>query len=156
MSRKQRQVFSPILALIVLSVATIALVSVRATNSRLARRAQAINANEIPQSAVTVPVERGALQDSMEAELITILPAGFEPAEIRRPAGKFVLAIDNRSGLAEVNLSLLRVAGRSVQALRIKKETPDLREMIELAPGVYQLTEANHPDWSCRLTITEP
>ncbi len=156
MSRKQERVFWPSLALIVLTVATLALASVRANNSRLTRRARVISATEISQSTVAVPLERGSLQESMEAELITILPTGFEPAEIRRPAGKFLLAIDNRSGLAEVNLRLVRVNGRAVHELRIRREKPDLRKVVDLEPGSYRLSEANHPDWIGRLTITEP
>jgi len=92
----------------------------------------------------------------MEAELITVLPNGFEPAEIHRPAGKFLLAIDDRSGLPEVKLSLVRVAGNLVQDLRIRREKPDLRKVVDLGPGVYLLTEANHPGWIGRLIITAP
>jgi|SRR5882672_6675669 len=156
MSRKQKRVFWPSLVLIVLAVATIALVSARAKNSRLTRKAQVISTTETSQSAIPVRSEPGSLQDSMEAELITVLPKGFEPAEIRRPAGKFLLAIDNRSGLPEVKLRLVAVAGGSVQDLRIRREKPDLRKVVELGPGVYLLTEANHPGWIGRLIITAP
>ena len=107
-------------------------------------------------SAVSALPQSGSPQEAMEAELITVLPNGFEPAEIRRPAGKFLLAIDNRSGLPEINLSLVRVAGNSVQDLRIRREKPDLRKVVELGPGAYLLTEANHPGWIGRLIITVP
>jgi hypothetical protein len=40
-------------------------------------------------------------QAPFQAELITTTPAGFEPTEITRPHGRFLLAIDNRSGLEE-------------------------------------------------------
>lgn len=115
-----------------------------------------ISTTEKSASAVSTLPEGGSSQEAMEAELITIVRNGFEPAEIRRPAGKFLLAIDNRSGLREVNLSLVRVAGRSVQELRIRRERPDLRKVVELEPGAYLLTEANHPAWIGRLIITVP
>ena len=156
MSRKQKRVFWPALALIVLTVATIALVSARANNPGGTSGPQVLNTAELSGSAVSAPLQGDLSQDRIEAELITILPTGFEPAEIRRPAGKFLLAIDNRSGLTEVNVRLLRLVGRSTQELRIRRERPDLRKVVDLEPGAYLLTEANHPDWIGRLIITVP
>lgn len=40
----------------------------------------------------------------LQAEIVTITPTGFEPSEITRPQGRFILAVDNRSGLNEVHL----------------------------------------------------
>lgn len=155
MSRKQKRAFRPSLVLIVLTLAAITLVSARAHKLRPPSRAQMTSTTEKSASAVSA-LPQGAPQEAMEAELITVLPNGFEPAEIRRPAGKFLLAIDNRSGLPEINLSLVRVAGNLVQDLRIRREKPDLRKVVELGPGAYLLTEANHPGWIGRLIITVP
>jgi len=156
MSRKQKRAFRPSLLLIALTLAAITLVSARAHKLRPPSRAQMTSTTEKSASAVSALPQSGSPQEAMEAELITVLPNGFEPAEIRRPAGKFLLAIDNRSGLPEINLSLVRVAGNSVQDLRIRREKPDLRKVVELGPGAYLLTEANHPGWIGRLIITVP
>jgi len=40
-------------------------------------------------------------QAPVQAELITVTPTGFEPSELTRPKGRFLLAIDNQSGLDE-------------------------------------------------------
>ena len=40
----------------------------------------------------------------LETELVTITPTGFQPGEITRSQGRFMLAVDNRSGLDEVDL----------------------------------------------------
>ena len=67
-----------------------------------------------------VPVETVVLaqgqrpQAPFQAELITTTPAGFEPTEITRPHGRFLLAIDNRSGLDELDLYLERETGGRV------------------------------------------
>jgi hypothetical protein len=90
----------------------------------------------------------------LEAELVTIRPHGFEPKEITRPKGRFILAVDNRSGLEEVNLRLDQVAGNRLHQVRVPREHLDWSEVFDLHPGNYVLTEANHPNWVCRITIT--
>jgi len=70
---------------------------------------------------LTVPVLTGApfsapmsgqqTSQRIEAELITLTPDGFEPAEIKRSQGRFLLALDNRSGVREITLRLDREAG---------------------------------------------
>ena len=50
----------------------------------------------------------------LESELITIRPTGFEPTEIIRPKGPFVLAVENRSGLREVDFQLAFERGERV------------------------------------------
>ena len=92
----------------------------------------------------------------IDAELITILARGFEPAEINRPAGRFVLAIDDRSGLEEVVLRLERQDGQANDGFRTRRNQSEIRKVVDLPPGVYLLREARHPDWVCRITIREP
>lgn len=89
-----------------------------------------------------------------EAELITITPHGFEPREITRPQGRFLLMVDNRSGLAATALALTSEAGQRTREMRVPREEPNWSEPVELPPGRYVLTEAEHPRWSCRITIT--
>lgn len=136
-----------------LAVALVVIGLVATGYSRLRQRAETTSSHNRLESRFLTASQSGA---DLEAELITILPTGFEPAEITRPAGRFILAIDNRSGLEEVNLRLSRANGQAVHELRIRREKPDLRKLVDLQPGVYRLSEANHPDWIGRLTITEP
>lgn len=90
----------------------------------------------------------------MEAEIITITPLGFEPAEITRPKGAFFLVVDNRSGLEEITFRLDREAGQRQHEVRVPREQLDWDGVVDLHPGTYLLTEASHPDWLCRITIT--
>lgn len=92
---------------------------------------------------------------SLESEIITITPTGFEPAGIVRLGGRFILVVDNRSGLREVAFKLASESGSLVREVRMPKEQPDWDQLVELHPGNYVLTEINHPGWSSRITITE-
>jgi hypothetical protein len=103
--------------------------------------------------ASTLPQRTRPIAD-FEAELITITPHGFEPREITRPQGRFLLLIDNRSGVAATALALTSEAGMRTHEMRVPREEPNWSEVVELPPGQYVLTEASHPRWSCRITIT--
>src|ERR1044071_9369456 len=48
------------------------------------------------ESAPRVPQRHRTIAD-FESELITITSHGFEPHEISRPSGRFLLMVDNRS-----------------------------------------------------------
>ncbi len=88
-----------------------------------------------------------------ESELITVTPHGFEPGEITRPSGRFLLMIDNRSGLALVSARLNLGAGIGLQEIALPREEPNWSDIINPQLGVYLLTEASHPGWACRIVI---
>jgi hypothetical protein len=94
---------------------------------------------------------------SIEAELITITPHGFEPREITRPSGKFLLMIDNRSGQALMSPKLgidAPLNAVSILNLTVPREQPNWSDVVDLPPGRYLLAEPDHPSWTCRITIT--
>ena|SRR5215211_1939976 len=91
--------------------------------------------------------------ENVEAELITILPSGFEPGELVRPAGSFVLMFDNQSGLQPLDLRLERAGMPRLTELRLRRKS-DSTTILNLPQGEYQVTEANHPGWSLKLTLT--
>ena len=97
--------------------------------------------------------QRNSDKERVEAEVITILPTGFNPSEITRPHGRFLILIDNRSGSEEITLRLDQRAGHRLRELRRTKEEPIARQIEDLPPGEYLLTEANNPEWVCRITI---
>jgi hypothetical protein len=86
--------------------------------------------------------------------LVTIRPTGFEPAEVSCPKGRFLLMVDNRSGLTDVLLRLVHETGHQEREERVSQGKLGWREVFDLPPGRYQLTEANHPNWVCHITIT--
>ena len=90
----------------------------------------------------------------LETELVTITPTGFEPAEITRPQGRFMLAIDNRSGLDDVDLYLERETVGRVNVALSRRGKLAWRETIDFPPGNYVLRAANDQSWRCAFTIT--
>jgi hypothetical protein len=49
----------------------------------------------------------------LEAEPLTLRPTGFERAVITRPAGRFLLAINDRSGDSDTQITFARASGRA-------------------------------------------
>ena len=105
----------------------------------------------------------------MEVEIVTLGPDGFEPSQITRSSGVFLLAVDNRAEVEKLKLRLnpvstdgmsngkpseVRVQEPSLLDVTVPKEKRNLDQFVDLPPGNYVLTEAAHPDWVCRITIT--
>lgn len=90
---------------------------------------------------------------SLESEIITTTARGFEPAQITRPEGKFILMIDNPTA-TELDFRLSRDNGQPLHEIRSTREEPDWNEILDLRPGRYVLTERSHPQWTCSVTIT--
>lgn len=108
-----------------------------------------------PPAAVRIrESQRDATAERVESEVITVLATGFNPSEITRPRGPFLILFENRTGLDEINLRLDRVAGGRLREVRQSKQEPITRQLEDLPPGEYLLTEAAHPEWACRITIT--
>ena len=120
----------------------------------LASPAKAEAASTKPRTIPSPILKAASDQERVETELITITAVGFEPAEITRPQGSFFLEVDNRSGLAEVDLRLDSEQGHRVHQKSVQREQLDWYQPLDLHPGRYVLTEANHPDWVCRIIIT--
>jgi hypothetical protein len=109
----------------------------------------------IVHQAAATTAQSQAQAAPLQTELVTITSRGFDPAEITRPRGPFILAVDNRSGLAQVSLSLAVEHARHLKEVRVPREQLDWHGVVDVAPGRYVLTEAEHPDWQFVLTITE-
>ena len=99
-------------------------------------------------------LEDNSSSNEMEVDLVAILPTGFEPAEYTRPSGRFLLDVENRSGLDEITLQLYRETGEKLREVRVPHSKLDWSDILDLHPGSYVLTEADHPDWTCHITIT--
>ncbi len=105
-------------------------------------------------SAEVRPAAQGKSDQDIEAEVITILPTGFEPRELSRPTGRFLLMFDNESGLQSLELRLERTGMPRITELRLNRKT-ESTQLLNLPAGEYQVTEANHPEWTLNLTITK-
>jgi hypothetical protein len=89
-----------------------------------------------------------------EVEATTLFPTGFEPRAITRPQGKFILAVDNRSLNQQVDLQLIKVNGNRISGKIMRMRELRWRQLIDLPPGNYVVTEANNPQWRFDITIT--
>lgn len=90
----------------------------------------------------------------LDGELVVLRNRGFEPSEITRPAGPFLLGVDARIGANEADIALSRVAGGRVGEKSLPKGVRAWREQVDLPPGQYVLTVADRPNAVCKITIT--
>jgi hypothetical protein len=88
-----------------------------------------------------------------EVELVTLKPAGFEPAEITRSKGPFVLFVDDRSGKDNSSLELNRMNGQRVRAVGLTRGKSEWNDVVDLAPGTYVLQDASNAELRCQITI---
>lgn len=95
----------------------------------------------------------GSQKNPVEVAVVTIRPDGFEPTEITRSKGLFFLAVENRSGLQTMQIRIDDQAGNRLQDAQMPIQKHDWHKGLDLPPGRYTLSEAYHPDWSCRITI---
>jgi len=91
-------------------------------------------------------------QDPVEIS-VTLRSNGFDPSELRIPASRFLLSLDNRSGVTELVLRLAKADGTQLRELRIPGGGGDWSEMFELPVGSYTLSEASHSSWVCHLIV---
>ena len=158
MSKKQKRILLPVLLLAVVASIGIRFVWARtaAGRSRLLevpRLSPPVTEATAGRQTASIAGQQNLLPQ-VEVELITIRPTGFEPKEITRPPGRFLLGVDNKSGLDEVALRLNRDIGSNLRLQRLPKRRRSWREMVDLIPGDYLLSEANHPEWVCHIKIT--
>ena len=105
-----------------------------------------------------IPASAAALQTQrrLEAEHLTLRPTGFEPSEITRPAGRFLLAVNDRSGEESITLLLVRGPSDLVSEARIRERPRkhEWRQVVNLPAGRYELRAAENPEWRCQITLT--
>jgi hypothetical protein len=130
--------------------------------ARVVGRRARLQPNAIASAELKVPkpVVRSTAQNAQttapgEVELITLTPTGFEPDEITRPTGKFLFGVNNRSRLSDLTFRLLHESGASHGEKRMVREKV-WRKVVDLPPGRYLLSVADHPEWRCPITIVRP
>ena len=116
--------------------------------------AQIVNSMPTSESASTAFVASSAEGgEHVDVQLIDLTARGFEPSEIAREDGKFLLAVNNRSGIDNVMLQLTNERGTPVEGRRFSK-TKTWRKPLNLPPGDYLLSVEGHPQWVCRMNIS--
>ena len=105
------------------------------------RAARAVNGNADPKQRMGVLV-------------VKLRRTGFEPSELTRPRGRFLLAFDNQSGADEIILRLQHETGNKLHEVHMPRGSVRWRQALDLHPGRYLLSVNGHPEWICHLTIT--
>ena len=90
--------------------------------------------------------------DKLEVELVTLHASGFEPLEIRRPKGSFVLLLEDRSGKDASAFTLRDLKGGHLREVTTKRASFEWHDVLSLQPGDYLLT-SNNSDSACHITI---
>ena len=93
-----------------------------------------------------------ASSEPTEIELVTLRPAGFEPMEITRSKGPFVLFIDDRSGKENSSLELKRMNGERLRSVSLQRKKSEWNDVVDLPPGTYVLQDGNSES-RCQITI---
>lgn len=109
-----------------------------------------------PAASVAVVFQGNSSTTRLDAERVTVRSTGIEPAEINRPAGRFLLAVNDRTGSDGLTLTLARDTGQQLHTTRMRDNPRkhQWRQVMNLPPGRYLLREASHPEWTCRITLT--
>lgn len=100
------------------------------------------------------PADQRPRLSNMVTLPIALRTNGFAPAEIERPAGDFFISVTNLTGSPDLVFRLDRENGERLHSAKVPKEKPTWRQSVRLTPGTYLLTVRDHPEWSCRITIT--
>ena len=115
-------------------------------------RGGVVDGAPLPSAEPPAPVRPD--RDGVEVEVLTLSPGGFEPAEVTRPAARFLLAVNNHAGGEAVSLLLARVKGERLREVKMGRGRVRSVNELQLPPGEYLLTVEGHPEWSCRITLT--
>src|SRR5260370_25135913 len=146
MSKKQKRILWPVLLVSVVVWTAIAFGWARtATGGSTSPGTNPARAAVIETSTgrhVASIASQQNLLPRVEVEEITIRRYGFEPREISRPAGRFILVIANPGGSPDLDLSIQGEAGQRLQSMRLPRNQRDWNDSLVLPPGRYVLTEA--------------
>jgi len=103
--------------------------------------------------AVAVLTPQGKKDQKLEIEAVTITPEGFDPQQLERTAGPFILSVTNQSGVDDLNVRIETEQHSRFSEKTLPLITPYWRERINPPPGHYIITEVNHPEWTLKLII---
>jgi len=136
---------TPVRTLLIVLVGTAAVASAHFIRAALAKK--------VPEAAGVAQMVQPP--NVLETQRITLRPTGFEPGEITRPAGRFLLAINDRSGQGDSSFVLIRSNGERMREIRLGNTTRkhEWREVVNLPPGQYVLSDAENPERVCHIVL---
>ena len=92
-----------------------------------------------------------ARQHGRDEVRIELTSNGFTPSEVQHAAGRFAIAVENNALSGEYTLRLQAEDGTVLSELQVQKGS--CAWTVSLQTGRYTLTEAGHPEWTCRIVI---
>ena len=101
-------------------------------------------------SSASPPVQ--SVTGKLEVELVTLKASGFEPLEITRPKGPFVLVVEDRSGKDHSSFTLQRLKGDRLREVNTDRMKFEWHDVVNLPSGDYLLTSANSAS-TCHIAI---
>jgi hypothetical protein len=92
--------------------------------------------------------------DENKSFWLTLRASGFQTKEMSISAGEYFVIIHNASGLDQFGVRIRRESGESVHEVRLSKFQKRWRQNVRFNPGNYIISEIDHPEWTCRITVT--
>ena len=109
------------------------------------------HANGEPTSSMKTP--SNADEEENKAFWLTIRPSGFEVKEMTVSAGNYFVVVQNATGLDQFSLRVERENGPRMIDFRSNRFKKHWKQMIHLVPGRYFISETDHPEWNCVVTV---
>lgn len=142
---------------VVLVIVSVLLLASLAINARtwLTTRNATDSATAPSRQVVEPPmiVASASRQEETEVVLTTLTSSGFTPAAVTHGAGSFQIVIQNKSNVPTLDLRLNGEASSRWQRQNTLGEVQGWVATVELEAGTYTITEAQHPEWVCRLIV---
>jgi hypothetical protein len=117
----------------------------------LAANIRALSSLALSDSHLTPETQNG--RERMEVEIITLRPTGFEPSEITRPKGPFILVVNNQTGINELALKLDSERDR-LKDEYLPRGKRRWKSNLDLPAGHYVLSESSDRGRIAHITIT--
>ena len=92
-------------------------------------------------------------EKTLSTRVLVLNIDGFEPAEVIWEKKEFLLVIDNHTAITDLTFQLNREHGARVKEIKMNMRKQRTAGVFDLSPGQYVLTEVNHPDWVCRISV---
>lgn len=90
-------------------------------------------------------------QGPVEEVKVRLSTSGFEPGEITRNPSPFYILVDNVNVTGEYTLQMKAENGTVIKEVKVQKGSAGWS--VNLGAGHYILTEAGHPQWTCRIIV---
>ena len=92
-----------------------------------------------------------AQQGTRDEVRVELTSNGFTPNEVQHAPGRFAIAVENSTLSGEYTLRLKAADGTILNEFHVQKGSSAWT--VNLQTGTYTLTEADHPQWTCRIVV---